>query len=554
MRSVIKILSMLLAITGIQASQTAFAAEIAAEAPITSVTVYGGRAEVTRTARFQVTPGDHILIISALTSDLDPDSAQVTASGADTLIGAVEMNEIIEEALTNQQERALAAELLALQDRRNALEDEIATAQLQLKFLEALAEGYPVEARREVAEGQADTETWVRALGVLGTGASEARKSIRESRVAHRNLGLEINAVRRRVSQIRTGNREYYQARIALGAAASGTVQVTLTYQVYDATWTPRYEARLNSKNGVLRLVQMASVTQNTGEDWTDITLTLATGRPAEGVEMPELDPWFIDFRRHEPEFALRTRQQAPQAEMMKTLADVAGELEEVIVTGSRVARVGSSVSTTEFSARYRIPGRVSVKSIADENSFFIGEKTLETALAVRAVPAVETAAYLYGTVKYEDDDPLPAGELAVYRDGAFTGTGYLDILRPGEEAEISFGIDEGVSIAWRYDGEERSSGGIISKRTTVERRYTIEVQNLHRRAFDIEILDRLPVSQHEDIEVRLLDSATPPDERDVGDEPGILAWRGRYEPGEERIIKLHYRVSYPKDQVVGGF
>jgi uncharacterized protein (TIGR02231 family) len=551
MNSSIKILSMLLALTGIQTAQVALAAEIAAEAPITAVTVYGGRAEVTRTARFQVSPGDHILVISGLTSDLDPDTAQVTTSGADTLIGAVEMDEIIEGALSNQRERALTAELLALQDRRNALEDDMATAQLQLKFLEAMAEGYPVEGRKDAAEGQADTETWVRALAVLGTGASKARKRIRESKVAHRNLGLEINALRRRIKQIRTGDREYFQARIALGAAAAGSVQVTLTYQVYDATWAPRYEARLNSENGSLRLVQMANVSQVTGEDWTDITLTLATGRPAEGVEMPELDPWFIDFMRPQPVIGRRLKRAAEAPAEMDGFADTAPELEEMIVSGSRTS---SSVATTEFSARYRIPGRVSIESIDEDGSFFIGEKTLETALAVRAIPAEESVGYLYGTVKYTDDDPLPAGQLAVYRDGTFTGTGYLDILRPGEEAEISFGVDEGVNIERRFDGEERSVGGIISKRTAIERRYTIEVQNLHRRAFDIEILDQLPVSQHEDIEVRLLDSATPPDERDVGDEPGILAWRGKYEPGEKRIIKLHYAVSYPKDQQLEDF
>lgn len=550
MTSTIRILSILLAMTGIQASQYVFADEITAEAPITAVTVYGGRAEVTRTARFQITPGDHILVISALTSGLNPDSAQVTASGADTLIGAVEVKRIIEEALTNEQERALAAELLALQDRRNALTDVIATAQLQLKFLQALTEGYPTEARKDVAEGRADAATWAEALTVLGSGASEARQRIRKAGIADRNLGIEINAVRRRISQIRTGSRDYYQARIALGAAASGTVEVALTYQVYAATWSPRYEARLNSESGALRLVQMANVSQTTGEDWSNITLTLATGRPAEGVEMPELDPWFLDFRRPVLQSELRRRAEAPAA-MKMALDGILGDMEEVIVTGSRVS---SAVETTEFSARYRIPGRVTIASIDDKDSFFIGEKTLETVLAVRAVPAEESVAYLYGTVKYSENDPLPAGELAVYRDGAFTGTGYLDILRPGEETEISFGIDEGVSIAWRYDGEERSAGGIISKRSTVERRYTIEVQNLHRRAFDIEILDRLPVSQHEDIEVRLLKSATPPDELDVDDVPGILAWRGKYEPGEKRVIKLHYAVSYPKGQVIDGF
>lgn len=237
--------------------------------------------------------------------------------------------------------------------------------------------------------------------------------------------------------------------------------------------------------------------------------------------------------------------------DMIQQPADSEMDIEEIIVAGSRV---GSTVEATEFSARYRIPGRVSVESIYEEDSFFIGEKALETALAVRAIPAEESVAYLYGTAKYDDEAPLPAGEMAVYRDGAFTGTGYLDILRPGEEAEISFGVDEGVSIEWRFDGEERSTDGIISKTETIERRFTIEVQNLHRKAFDIEILDQLPVAQHENIKVKLLDSATPPDERDVGDEPGILAWRGKYEPGEQRSIKLHYSVSYPKGQVLGGF
>lgn len=549
MNSTFKILSTAIALVAPWGTQTTLAAEIAATAPVTAVTVYGGRAEVTRTARFNVTPGDHTLVISGLTSGLDPDSAQVTASGADTLIGAVELDRIIEEALANQQERQMVADLLALQDQRAALLDEVATAQLQLKFLTALSEGYPAEARKDVAQGRADAATWAQALNVIGTGSGDARKRIREAGVARRDVDLQINALRRRINQVRTGAREYHEARIALGAAAAGAVELTLTYQVYAATWVPRYEARLDSESGALKLVQMANVSQTTGEDWSDITLTLATGRPAEGVEMPELDPWFIDFRR--PVQREEFRKRAAEAPAMDLMQQPTDELEEVIVSGNRVS---STVEATEFSARYRIPGRVSVKSINEEDSFFIGEKTLETALAVRAIPIEESAAYLYGTAKYEGEDPLPEGDMAVYRDGTFTGTGYLNILRPGEEAEISFGIDEGVSIEWRYDGEEKSTDGIISKTATIERRYNIEVQNLHRKAFDIEILDRLPVAQHEDIKVKLLSSATPPDERDVGDEPGILAWRGKYEPGEQRSIKLHYSVSYPKGQVLGGF
>jgi hypothetical protein len=70
----------------------------------------------------------------------------------------------------------------------------------------------------------------------------------------------------------------------------------------------------------------------------------------------------------------------------------------------------------------------------------------------------------------------------------------------------------------------------------------------------DITVLDQLPVAQDERIEVQLLRTSTSPDERDVDDRKGVLAWRGTYEPGEERTIKFAYAVTFPDGQAVPGF
>ena len=42
--------------------------------------------------------------------------------------------------------------------------------------------------------------------------------------------------------------------------------------------------------------MQIGEVRQRTGEDWSNVRLTLSTARPSVSARLPELDPWFIEF------------------------------------------------------------------------------------------------------------------------------------------------------------------------------------------------------------------------------------------------------------------
>ena len=57
-----------------------------------------------------------------------------------------------------------------------------------------------------------------------------------------------------------------------------------------------------------------------------------------------------------------------------------------------------------------------------------------------------------------------------------------------------------------------------------------------------------MPVSRDERIEVSLTDNATAPDERDVEDRRGVLAWHRELGAGERIELTLGYQLTFPED------
>ena len=69
-----------------------------------------------------------------------------------------------------------------------------------------------------------------------------------------------------------------------------------------------------------------------------------------------------------------------------------------------------------------------------------------------------------------------------------------------------------------------------------------------------ISVINQLPVSRDERIEVELISSSSEPSERNPDDREGLLVWNATYEPGESREIDFGYRVIFPEGLSVIGF
>ena len=102
---------------------------------------------------------------------------------------------------------------------------------------------------------------------------------------------------------------------------------IAIRYITPLAGWAAFYDLRVSSISAPLSLVYKAQVYQHTGVDWKQVTLTLATGSPADGGTAPRFEPWFLHVMPPAPQPVY-----APEADLAMKEDRV---LEEVMVTSA---------------------------------------------------------------------------------------------------------------------------------------------------------------------------------------------------------------------------
>jgi uncharacterized protein (TIGR02231 family) len=536
------------------------AAVVEAESRISAVTVFPDRAEVTRVVEAALPAGESTVALAGLPASLFAETVRVRGAAEGRFqIGSVETRQVFAEAAVKEEERRLNREIEELGDQRRALKDRVAALRVQLDFITAIGREAPKTANEELVRGKLDPESWKRAWTSLGGGAAEAFEGIRVAEAGQRRLDRKIARKKRELGQIRTGRKASVTAQVNVALSTPERLRLELSYQVPGASWRPLYDARLDSETVKVGLTQIGEVRQRTGEDWSEVQLTLSTARPAASARMPDLESWFIDFAQVMPLESYRSKGYAREAEKvaegLALLRDEADEMETA--QEPMVAQAPAPVAEVvvgEFASEYRIAGAANVPADNAPHKFVIDERSIGAALAVRVVPKIAPLAYLYAEIELPDGEPLLPGPVSVFRDGAFIGTGSLGLLRPGEKHKFSFGIDDKVRVTYRLVEGERSREGLINKDRRQARLFRTEVTNHHARAIGITVLDQMPVPRDERIEAELLKESSKPTEKDVEERKGVLAWTYDYAPGEKRAVVFGYAVTYPEGETVPGF
>jgi TonB-dependent SusC/RagA subfamily outer membrane receptor len=78
----------------------------------------------------------------------------------------------------------------------------------------------------------------------------------------------------------------------------AGLVKLDINYITNNASWTPFYDLRADNTTLPITMMYKAKVAQNTGIDWKKIKLTLSNGNPNQNNQAPELNTWFLRYRK----------------------------------------------------------------------------------------------------------------------------------------------------------------------------------------------------------------------------------------------------------------
>jgi uncharacterized protein (TIGR02231 family) len=524
----------------------ASAADVDASSAVDAVIVYPDGASITRVITLDVPAGDNSAVLKDFPLALDPSSLRVEAeAGAKLTIGAIDTRPPRAAPPVNLPE--IDKRIEALQDERGNLQGAIDAATARRKFAERFAESAPAGIG-DKGEARPLAE-WRAAFAAVSEEVASTDTAIREARRKQRDIDREVT--RLRADRADKPPRKL-EVRIDLAAPAATRATLRVTYSVRNARWSPLYDARLDTgtsdRKPALELVRRAEITQNTGEDWSDVSLSVSTVRTARGGSAPDLNSLIVRY----PQVAQSAPMGAAISDDKPALARSAPMLKAMEPATERADEQQAEADVSGFQVMFRIPGRVSVGASEGAKALRVSTANIAPDLAVRAVPVRDPTAFLEASFKQAEDAPLLPGRVAIYRDGAFVGRGQMAAAGKDETVRLGFGADDKVKIERAtVKRNEGSAGLIVTTSKTDERAFKTTVRNGHDFPIRIAIEDQLPVSENEDIQVEMLSSTTPPTSTNLRDKRGVLEWAFEARPAELRNIDFAWRVRWPKDKGV---
>lgn len=536
------LLTVLLATTALPA----LADTITASSRITAVTVYPDGAKLTREVSFAApSAGSHDLLVTDLPADSQPGLIQI-APGDGVRLGAFNLRADRlpprEDPLTPDQ-TAAKAEVERLEEARSqaalaldAVQARVDAAEAQVRFLSSFTGALPDDATPDSIKAMAamiGAETLAARQAALAARADlfPAEKALEDAQEALAKAQAAFDA-------LPAADTDYTALSVAISADAPGDRTVTITQYVGGASWRPFYELDLTREGGdALALDRSVLVTQYTGEDWSGVALTLSSSRPSQQSAPSTLWP---ELRSIAPE--------ADDEELARKNLGAADAMlpEAVVVAEAAPAPITAGAALEGDTVVYIYPEPVDVASGAEDLRLALDSLDFAPVVKAVAVPRFDATAFVMASFTNARDEPLLPGEAMLFRDGVLVGSTFLDVIAPGVETDIAFGAIETLRIKREMPVRAGGETGIFSTSNQASERAVITVENTGSDAWQVRLLDQVPYSEQDDLEITL--TATPePTETDVDGQRGILAWEFDLGAGAKETITLEHSLSWPE-------
>ncbi|MCC2097960.1 MAG: mucoidy inhibitor MuiA family protein [Hyphomicrobiales bacterium] len=531
----------------------ALAADITASSKIEAVTVYPDAAQVLRTTEVTLPAGASSIQFTGLPVGLDPNSLRVEAAGSGGVaIGSVASR--IVPAVTPPGKSALTDKLRDLVNERNLLNQKYQALRAKKRMIESFAKASPEKLGEK--SSPMNVAEWDKAWNAVGEGLAKVAEEIQALQIRQREVGREIRTIQQSNRNRGSGSMPSRTVSVDVEASSGARMLVKLTYRIGGARWLPVYDARLDTRGSggqpSLELIRRASVTQRTGEDWSGVALTVSTVRANRGTQAPDLRAQRLEFYTPPPSpppspapLARAKREQAMRKydqAMPRRSARVGGLLSMAKPAAEREARLDAG----PYEAQFRIPGRVDVKADNSARVLRIASSKITPQLQVRAVPSMDSAAYLEASFENKDSAPLLPGVVNIHRDGSYAGRARFKLVAPGDKASLGLGADDSVRIKRVPVNRKQSGPGWIGSNRSEVSDFMTTVQNLHTFAIKVRIMDRLPISEDATIVIKPLRTNTTASQQKVDGKRGVMAWDFDLKPKATKEIRLGWQVEWP--------
>ncbi|WP_367391776.1 mucoidy inhibitor MuiA family protein [Lewinella sp. LCG006] len=496
---------------------------------IRDVTVYLQTAQVTRTGKANLPAGRGTIVLTGLSPQLDQSSVRLGATGDFVILSVNPRNNFLASPTESPEYTRLTKE-------RERLADLLAREQIKL---DALAEEEKILLANKSIGG---TQTGVDVDALLKV-SQYLRQRLAEIRTERLDIGTNMRADQEKLAQVdqqlnelrKTQQKSFTEVVVQYQTERAVNAEFQLMYLINGASWSATYDLRVEDLEQAVDLSYGALVTQNTGEDWNNVKLTLSTGNPRQQQNAPRITTWYLN--PNQPYARAQESAGYGYDELMQT-SNVVISRSDVEAADFAGADVAVNLTNTEFRVRLE----QDILSNGQQYRVLVDDYQLPADFQYYAAPKYDCHVYLTARVTDWRKYSLLSGPVNLFFDGAYVGKSQLSTGIATDTLVFSLGRDEGITIEREREDKYRSRNFLGSK---VEQRigWTIKVQKSRRNDVPLIIEDQIPVSTTDEIEVELdqakgatLDPTT-----------GKLRWELKMKFGDQTEVGFRYLVKHPK-------
>ena len=324
--------------------------EIPLSSTIQKVTVFFQGAQLDHYRSVELQPGRQELVFQKLTDFVDPNTVQVKAKGALTIISVKTRKNFEDMKITNEEVNALNDQKKKLEKRDINLRDEyeilLFDKDLILKNRELKGTDLGLKVS-ELKEAYAFMHEKLNAITI--------RQSVIKEELE--TLNKDMNRIEQEiVSRRNKPVTNYTEVIVEIDVDKATKGEFFFSYISPRASWKPYYDMRSNGIGEPVRLEAKALVTQSTGIAWDNVDLVLSTNDPYENSAEPILNPWYLNYNNYPQQRTVATRQ-------LPTV-DYSGQLLKGIV-------IDATTGEPMPFAQIRFPSNPNVGTVSDGDGKF---------------------------------------------------------------------------------------------------------------------------------------------------------------------------------------
>jgi TonB-dependent SusC/RagA subfamily outer membrane receptor len=265
-------------------------------ATVKSATVYSYSAELSQTTSIQLPTGTSEIVVKNVADYLNENTVQIAAPNSVTVLSVQFTKNYISEYETDENNPILEK----VRDSIKIVEIEISKVVNQrnsyAKSIEILDKNQQISSQNsnwtvsELMKLVDYTNSKRTELSNLINTFTKKEQDLTE-KLAQLNQKLEINVQ----EEEKTSKGKLI---IQVMNEVAGLVKLDINYITNNASWTPFYDLRADNTTLPITMMYKAKVAQNTGIDWKKVKLTLSNGNPNQNNQAPELNTWFLRYRK----------------------------------------------------------------------------------------------------------------------------------------------------------------------------------------------------------------------------------------------------------------